>query len=354
VKAVQAVPAPYLVGVELNPGPKPGGKLSKEERWRIVFLSRNNGLSQRKIAKETKTTQATVCAVLEKYRKTQSVDDLPKTGRKKKISENEEEYIARQAKKGKKSTQLAREYGQRTGKTVHPTTVQRVLKRRHLAYLKIKTIPRLTEDHKARRVQYAHEMANANWKQVLFTDEKSFWLETTDTHAWQERGKRKTVKKSRWVKKLHVWGGIGYFYKTNLHCFEANMNAELYQSILRKNLPPDHAPDCPARYEEQWEFLQDNDPKHTAAGSIALLQNLASGRIHEHPPNSPDFNIIEDVWSYLDREIRGSSVKTIQGLKRKLKSLWRNIPWRLVRQSVNSMPVRLEECIARNGERTSY
>lgn len=170
--------------------------------------------------------------------------------------------IARQAKKGKKSTQLARVWPKNRENSTSDHRTKGV-----------KTIPRLTEDHKARRVQYAHEMANANWKQVLFTDEKSFWLETTDTHAWQERGKRKTVKKSRWVKKLHVWGGIGYFYKTNLHCFEANMNAELYQSILRKNLPPDHAPDCPARMRSSGSFCR------TTIQSIPLLDRLPCYKI---------------------------------------------------------------------------
>ena len=129
------------------------------------------------------------------------------------------------------------------------------------------------------------------------------------------------------------------------------MNAKTHQSILRK-FSTRFCSRVPS--QRAVGVFTEQRSKHTTARSIALLQNRASGRIHEHPPNSPDFNIIEDVWSYLDREIRGSSVKTIQGLKRKLKSLWRNIPWRLVRQSVNSMPVRLEECIARNGERTSY
>ena len=99
MKSIQTVPAPFLVGVELNPGPKPGGKLSEEERWRIVFLSRDNGLSQRKIAKEMQITRATVSSVLEKYRKTRSVNDLPKTGRKRKITTQEEASIVRQAKK---------------------------------------------------------------------------------------------------------------------------------------------------------------------------------------------------------------------------------------------------------------
>ena len=79
------VPAPRLVCVELNPGPKPGKKpksgrhLSEEDRWRIVFLRNDVNLSLREIAQRIPTTQATILSVLKKYTETGTVHDRPRS-----------------------------------------------------------------------------------------------------------------------------------------------------------------------------------------------------------------------------------------------------------------------------------
>jgi len=51
------------------------------------------------------------------------------------------------------------------------------LKIHHLAYLKIVPIPRLNEEQIERRLSYSYEMSNVDFRSVVFTDEKSFWLE---------------------------------------------------------------------------------------------------------------------------------------------------------------------------------
>jgi transposase len=133
------------------------------------------------------------------------------------------------------------------------------------------------------------------------------------------------------------------------------MNAKLYQEIISDHLPPtDFAPDCPEEMKENWYFLQDNDPKHKAKGSMKLLRKKTRHRIYRHPPNTPDLNVMEDVWSYLDRHVRGSRVTTIRGLKKKLRDLWKNLSWDEFRPSVDSMPTRLQQCLKRRGARTDY
>lgn len=179
-------------------------------------------------------------------------------------------------------------------------------------------------------------------------------METTETHKWQEEGKRETVRKTRWTKKINVWGGIGYYHKTKLYFFESNLDGELYQSILEARLPPDCAPDCPASRKSKWHFIQDNARMHKTPDSMATMKELVGNRFYELPPYSPDFNIIEDIWSYMDNAVRTSKITTLRGLKRKLASIWKELSWNYVRNSVNSMPSRLNECIALKGERTHY
>ena len=172
--------------------------------------------------------------------------------------------------------------------------------------------------------------------------------------SWQDPKRRPEYDEKHYVPKLNVWAGIGYYFKTDLYFIEGNLTAEKYQEILRKNLPPSYLPDCPSSIQSKWIFMQDGARPHTAKKTIELLDELDPDRIQDHPPNSPDFNPIEDVWSYLDREIRKVGSKSIKDLKRKLRTLWDDMPIEVIRASVKSMPKRLQQCVKLEGQRTQY
>ena len=63
---------------------------------------------------------------------------------------------------------------------------------------------------------------------------------------------------------------------------------------------------------------------------------------------------MEDIWSYLDGEIKKRRIRSIAGLQRALTKAWSELPWRYVRKSTESMAARLREVIALGGERTQY
>ena len=111
---------------------------------------------------------------------------------------------------------------------------------------------------------------------------------------------------------------------------------------------------APRSLKKKWYFIQDNDPKHKSKKSMELVRNLTRNRFYKHPPCSPDFNVMEDVWAYLDRKVRESRVTTIKGLKLKLTELWNSISWDQFRVNVESMPARLQQCLDREGGRTDY
>ena len=189
---------------------------------------------------------------------------------------------------------------------------------------------------------------------VVFTDEKTFWLGSSTTHAWQQLDDRIVEEEEKYPPKLHVWAGMGYYFKTELYFFEENLTSELYQKIISNRLPPNStSPDCPKQVKKYY-VVQDNDPKHKTKASMKLLQEITNCRVYKHPANSPDLNIMEDGWSYLDRCVRESKVTTIEGLKKKLKTSWNQYSWSEIRASVNSMPTRLQQVLEREGGRTDY
>ena len=88
--------------------------------------------------------------------------------------------------------------------------------------------------------------------------------------------------------------------------------------------------------------------------TMEVLAEFVEDRIIPHPPQSPDFNVLEDRWSYLDRKAKTAEIKTISGLKSKLTQLWDEMDWNIIRRPVNSMGARLAECEKLQGARTHY
>ena len=135
------------------------------------------------------------------------------------------------------------------------------------------------------------------------------------------------------------------------------MDGKLYRKVIKRSLRADRitfARDGPVTPPQRYEFLQDNARPHKAKKTMENLAQLLNNRIIEHPPQSPDLNIMEDLWSYLDRKVKGAKIKNIQGLKYKLTSLWEKMPWSVIRNSVKSMPRRLAECAELEGGRTRF
>ena len=257
------VPAPRLVCVEPNPRPRASRRLSEEERWRVVHLSTELHLNPTAIAKRLGVHRHTVSAILSKYHETKTIRDRPRSGRKRKISTEDEKKIVKKAKQGKDAIEIAREYERETKIKVDRTTIGRLIHDHKLKWLIRQQVQELTAANKAKRLAYARAMSKYNWKRVLFSDEKTFYLGAMKTHAYQEPGKRKTFPVQRHPPKINVWAGAGAYMKTKLYFFKENMDAPLYRKVLKARLREDRitfAPDCPVRLPLKSEFLQDNAP----------------------------------------------------------------------------------------------
>ncbi|GFY11553.1 transposable element Tcb2 transposase [Trichonephila clavipes] len=95
-------------------------------------------------------------------------------------------------------------------------------------------------------------------------------------------------------------------------------------------------------------FQQDNDPKHTA--KIVQLYLLYHCRKQLHTPaQSPDLNVIENLWSQLEKEVHEHEITSKRVLKKALREESAKLFVEITKTLVESMPRRLQAIIQAKG-----
>src|SRR6185437_9299131 len=253
IKQEFMIPAPLLVGIELNPGPA----LTQEQRRKILFWKQDAGLSNSAIAKKLGIDRKTVQLWVKRGKKNLSLQNLRGQGRKRRFTVKQEERIAKKAKKkGKDAPEIAKEMSEKLGESVSPYTIQRVLQRQGLKYLVRLKREQITSSQAIKRLQFSKKRLNDDWKFALFTDEKTFQVGSTHQMAWQDPNDRETFDFQRHPKKIHVWGGIGLHFKTKLYFFDKILDASLFCKILKARLPPAYSYGLSPRDHDKWVLVQ--------------------------------------------------------------------------------------------------
>ena len=90
------------------------------------------------------------------------------------------------------------------------------------------------------------------------------------------------------------WYGVG-----TLTCITVNINSEKYKTILEDNYWPVIARHFP---EYQYLFHNDNTPVHRSR-VLQEYKAINDLKYISWPAQSPDFNIIENIWLYVKRKL---------------------------------------------------
>lgn len=198
------------------------------------------------------------------------------------------------------------------------------------------------------------------WKAVTFSDESIFRVFGSDGFdwCWRRKGERldpKYTKKK--VKhgggKVVVWGMITPHGVGHLVRIYGNLNSTLYREILE-----DDALGTFSDLEldpKDYYFQQDNDPKHTAKIIKAWFTKHGIDLLH-WPPNSPDLNIIENLWDYLDKQIRKREhlPTSEETLWEAMQEEWYKIPQSYIDALYRSLPDRMAAVCGARGGNTRY
>uniref|UniRef100_A0A8R1HYW8 HTH_Tnp_Tc3_1 domain-containing protein n=1 Tax=Caenorhabditis japonica TaxID=281687 RepID=A0A8R1HYW8_CAEJA len=258
-------------------------------------------------------------------------------GRQKKLTSREERNIIKTVSNSPKSLN---EVKRELNLCVCRSTVHNVINRSNtIVRQKMMKVPKMTSEHKEKRLKFVKVNMATKWENIVFSDEKKWNLDGPDGNRSYWRDIRKDPqmfsKRNFGGGSLIIWGAFCNGKKLDLQFITTKENSVSYQSTLQKAIVP---------------FFRNRRNTHI------FQQDNASIHVSNSTRDYPDLNPIENLWGILARRVyrHGKQFNTIQDLKVAIKAEWDAITEAELKTLVASMPNRVIEVIQKHGGETNY
>lgn len=287
-------------------------------------------------------------------------------GRPKKLSATDEHAIVSQITTGRaeNAVEVTQNINSIISEPVSTQTVRNVLKKSGMKACVKKKKPLLTTCQKKLRLEFAlkhKEWTVEDWKRVIWSDESKINRFGSDGRnwIWKERGQPLIDREINETVKfgggnIMVWGCMGWNGVGRLAEIEGRMDAKQLVEILEDHLLPSIEESGIPR--EDFIFQQDNDPKHKSKMAKQWFENQGITLL-DWPPQSPDLNPIEHLWTYLKNQLKDNyevAPKGVWELWERVAKEWEEIEPEECQRLIESMPRRLEAVIRAKGGHTKY
>lgn len=230
---------------------------------------------------------------------------------------------------------------------VSQSTVRRDLVALGKKAFRKRRVPFLTPEQKANRVQFALAVL-ARRPKLLFSDEK--WLTSNDGgSSWQWCDKPSDVEGracEQGAPKICLWAVIGHGFKKLIIVKCPSLNAARYKSEV---LAPALA-ELKKMSRRGWEFQQDNAPAHRE-NSVGWLNSRGVKTLKEKwPSGSPDMNVIEVVWAWIQYEVSVRGPYGLEDLEAMVREVWKGFSQQRIDELCDSFWDRCREVVKSKGE----
>jgi DDE superfamily endonuclease/Transposase len=359
---------------------KVGQHLSDIDIAKILALDKVS-IPQRKIASLVKCARKAVRNALSNYTFETFQGRNARREYQRKTTEREDRYIERALKQN--TSIPLRDITNILPVKISETTLRRRRSEVGLGSYIAAEQPGLRPENVAQRLKWALEhkdWTEEDWKRVIWSDESTIWIGVNPRRQWVirppgERLNRKYVRKtfkSAQVKVM-VWACFtGERLGPLIVCDEGGIGADEYEDILYDGLfsliddlleIPDGDEEVQVADENTFVFMQDNAPCHKATNTLEFLaENHVP--IMTWPPQSPDLNPIENLWTDLKArfhkrfiELFNHPSKSMEARYRYgevLQEVWYSQGMELVEALIKSMPKRCQAVIEAKGGWTKY
>jgi len=148
-----------------------------------------------------------------------------------------------------------------------------------------------------------------------------------------------------------LWGCLGNGRLGPLQFIERTVDSAEYQKILEVALP---AAQRDVFGGQRFVFQQDNAPAHTSK-STARWMKQNHVQLLDWPPQSPDFNPIENLWAIAKGELdKLRPIRDLRGLKDAVEKTLQAIKPETFTHLIESMPRRCRAVINNHGGPIGY
>lgn len=229
------------------------------------------------------------------------------------------------------------------------TTIRRYLRERGVVSRVRPKRPKAWDNDAKRRLKFAIEQLAAinenSRRSYIFSDEKIF--DTNERGArrmWIRKGSRaKPRLYQKWAPKVMVWGAVGVNFR-KLIFFDGSQR--ITSNVYVEKILPSVA--RRSTEDPEMVFIQDGARAHTAFHS---MKYLADRKIEapQWPPRSPDLNVIENLWSLVERQLAGKRGEDERSLEKVVLEAWNAIPTSTINGLVLGFSDRLVKCVHLKG-----
>lgn len=241
----------------------------------------------------------------------------------------------------------------------------------------------LTKATKEKRLKFAEQNSETSWKHVMFTDRKRFYFRYPGSKVqptrWNKTGpnmpKKPGVYRPNHPQCLNVYGGITKYGVSKLHevagsskhkssyknkkgNVASNITQEEYGHVLEDTLLPEGKRIFGEQGMGFWKLQQDNDRAHgKAAPKVEEWSKKHASMVRllpKWPPNSPDLNLIENVWAYVQGKVDALGCQSFEEFRNVVHQQFAAVPLSMLSNLYKSMPKRIACVVTSEGDKTKY
>lgn len=147
-----------------------------------------------------------------------------------------------------------------------------------------------------------------------------------------------------------VWGSMAQNGVGKLVFIDHKMNADISIDLMKRKFKPSTKKFAAGNF---FIMQQNNDIKHTSK-KIEDYFDQNHVKMLDQPSKSPDMNLIEHLWSIVQRKIGERRCKTKDELKAKVQEAWNQISPKETKELVESMHNHIQEVLRERGGSPRY
>lgn len=361
----------------------PAGRMphgNMKQRCNIEFLMKEDpSASLSSIAKRVGCSWKAVKTVKTKLSSSSPLNDLPRSGRKRKIDEALSNSIMNLVHNERITSSQeivsALQKDSSIGQSVcmSARTVRNHLGDHGMRYGHARKGLDLDDFKKRKRKAFAqkHLDKNTDWTRVMFTDSKIFCLQKLGSRIWYKKGSQPVEKVPKFGTKAHVYYGVTVNGPTKpifVTCGKSRpspykkagsseamrgVGKDEYLSHVLPHLQLEGDRLFGEKLKDKWIWQQDGATAHTACDTKNYLNAGMPGRwIEDWPACSADLSWIEQTWAWAEKQLDKvrPQIRTSEEFQQAITQVLLSLPLEHCRNYVRSMPGRLKKVLESNGE----